>query len=123
MKFFKCEDEGHERINLEVAGFDLPKKDDDRNYRQKKGYTDVTKDLTTTSTLLTSSFKQYLKKHCVFCNGKHLSSKCFATRKISFTEKQDKKCFFEFGSENTTKQCIAILRCFFSYKQHSTVMY
>ena len=75
-----------ERINFAVVGFGLTKKDDVRNYRKKKSYTDVTKNLPTASTSLTS-FKQDLKKHCVFCSGRHLSSECFPVRKMSFTEK------------------------------------
>ena len=65
---------------MAVAGFGLVKKDDDRNYRKKSGYTDVAKNLSTVSTLLTSFFKQDLKKHSVFCNGKYLSSECFTAR-------------------------------------------
>lgn len=127
MQFLKCEVEGDERINLAVAGFGLAKKNDDRNYRKRRTYTDVVKPIPTASTLLTTSFKQDLKKNCVFCNGKHMSSDCFTARKMSFNEKQnvlkDKKCcFLCLGSGHTTKQCKAVLKCFICDRKHSTVM-
>ena len=69
LQFLKSEVEGDARINLAVAGFGLAKNDDYRNYRKKKNYTDLTKNLLTASTLLISSFKQDFKKKCVFRNA------------------------------------------------------
>ena len=43
MQFLISEVERDERINLMVAHFGLAKKDEDRNYRKKRGYTDFTK--------------------------------------------------------------------------------
>lgn len=78
MKFLKSKVKRDQRINLLVVDFGLVKKKEYRNIRKRKGYTNVDKHLPAAVILLTISSKQDLRKNCVFCNRKHLSSKCFS---------------------------------------------
>ncbi|GBM68064.1 hypothetical protein AVEN_66738-1 [Araneus ventricosus] len=80
LKIFKAEVESEERINLAMTGFGLK---DETSY--KNGSKLNKGKMCTAASLLSTSAT--VEKSCVFCNGKHESTKCFKAQRMYCSEK------------------------------------
>lgn len=89
-----------------------------------KGYTNVAKHLQIAATLLTTSQNNISEKWTH--NRNDLSSECFSTRKMSFTDKQNilknKRCFLCLTLGHTTKQSKTLLKCLICNKKYASVV-
>lgn len=128
MQFLKKEVEGEERICLAVAGFGLGKVQEYKPVKKKQYSSDNLRNKVPTAMgLLTATTNKDMKKSCIFCDGKHLSSDCFAAQNMSLFERQkivkDKRCCFAcLSPSHPVKKCRTVLKCVICSKKHFPLM-
>ncbi|GBM31786.1 hypothetical protein AVEN_56894-1 [Araneus ventricosus] len=120
LKFFKAEVESEERINLAMIDFGLK---DESSY--KNGSKLNKGKMCTTASLLSTSAT--VEKLCVFCKGKHESTKCFEAQRMSYSEKikilKDNGCCFKcLEAAHRLGKSRCFVKCIICNKVHYAIM-